>query len=269
MTVAQLALVLAAICFSYPFIVQVTTSFKSDADATARPLSPWPQPFSLEAWSTVFTGGSEPVSRWFLTSLGVSLVVTAGRVAFDSLAGYALARLRFPGRRLVFAGVLAVLAVPGVVLLIPKFLLVTQLGIYDTYAAMVLPLLVDATGIFIMKQFFESVPRSVEEAARLDGAGIFRTFWSIILPMSRPALLALTMLSFQSSWNEFSHFLAVTRSPEYHTMVTGLAALSAGGLGEGSMFPLKMAAALATMLPVLLLFVLLQRHLVGVREHAD
>src|SRR4029077_20562074 len=114
----------------------------------------------------------------------------------DSLAGYALARLRFRGRRTVFASILAMMSVPGVVLLIPKFLVLNQLGIYNSYAGLVVPLLADAAGVFIMKQMFESIPVEMEEAARVDGAGVFRTYWSVVLPMARPALLTLTILSF-------------------------------------------------------------------------
>ncbi len=124
------------------------------------------------------------------------------------------------------------MAVPGVALLIPKFLMVNYLGIYDTYTAMILPLVVDAAGVFIMKQFFDSVPLSIEEAARMDGASIFRTFWSVVLPMAKPALITLTILSFQGSWNEFSHFLVVTKgTPEHQTLVTGLASMTSGQLG--------------------------------------
>ena len=117
------------------------------------------------------------------------MLVTAGRVFLDSLAGYALARIKFRGREAVFTAILAVMAVPGVILLIPKFLVLNQLGMYDTYSALVLPLLVDAAGVFIMKQFFENIPVSVEEAARIDGASTFRIFWSVVLPMARPALI--------------------------------------------------------------------------------
>ena len=191
-----------------------------------------------------------PILGWLGNSVLITVVVTAGRVFLDSLAGYALSRLRFRGRGFLFAAVLAVMSVPGVALLIPKFLMVTYLGIYDTYAAMILPLLVDAAGVFIMKQFFDSVPVSVEEAARIDGAGLFRTFWSVVLPMARPALITLTILSFQGSWNEFTHFLVTTQSPEHKTLVTGLASLASGELGAGSQFPLKMGAALLTTIPV-------------------
>jgi multiple sugar transport system permease protein len=190
-------------------------------------------------------------------------------VFFDSLAGYALARLRFRGRAGVFATVLAVMAVPGVVLFIPKFLVLNQLGIYDSYAGLVLPLIADATGVFIMKQFFESVPPDVEEAARVDGASVFRTYWSVVLPMARPALLTLTILAFQGSWNEFPHTVVAVQSPELFTLPRGLADLVSGSLGKGTQYPLKLGAALLATIPVAVLFVIFQRYFVrGANEGA-
>ena len=259
------ALVLFAVFFIYPFFIQIATSFKTDPDAAANPLSLIPNPFDLHAWRDIFGQGaaSVPALGWIKNSVFVTLVVTVGRVFLDSLAGYALSRLKFRGRGFVFAALLAVMAVPGVALLIPKFLMVNYLGIYDTYTAMILPLIVDGAGVFIMKQFFDSVPISIEEAARMDGASIFRTFWSVVLPMARPALITLTILSFQGSWNEFSHFLVVTRgTPEHQTLVTGLASLTSGQLGAGTQYPLKLAAALLTTIPVAILFFSLQRYFV-------
>jgi multiple sugar transport system permease protein len=266
-TIVLYALVLAfAVLFIYPFLIQIATSFKSDPDAVSSPLSLIPNPFDLHAWKQIFgqTGDtSAPITTWLKNSVLVTVVVTCARVFLDSLAGYALSRLQFRGRKMVFAAVLAVMSVPGVALLIPKFLMVNYLGIYDTYAAMVLPLIVDAAGVFIMKQFFDSVPISIEEAARMDGAGVFRTFWSVILPMARPALITLTILSFQGSWNEFSHFLVVTRgTPDHMTLVTGLASLTSGQLGAGTQFPLKLGTALLTTIPVAILFFALQRYFV-------
>ena len=258
-------LVVFAAIYLYPFLIQIATSFKTDSQAASTPLSLVPNPLDLGTWKRIFglTGDSSvPILGWFANSVLITVVVTAGRVFFDSLAGYALSRMRFRGRGFLFAAVLAVMSVPGVALLIPKFLMVTYLGIYDTYAAMILPLLVDAAGVFIMKQFFDSVPVSVEEAARIDGAGLFRTFWSVVLPMARPALITLTILSFQGSWNEFTHFLVTTQSPEHKTLVTGLASLASGELGAGSQFPLKMGAALLTTIPVAILFFSFQRYFV-------
>ncbi|HTJ36013.1 MAG TPA: carbohydrate ABC transporter permease, partial [Dactylosporangium sp.] len=185
-------LIFFGLVFLYPFVIQIGNAFKTEADASAHPLSPIPAAVDLNGFHQLF-GTDFPL--WLGNSVLVTVVVTLGRVFLDSLAGYALARLHFRGRGAVFNAVLAVMAVPGVVLLIPKFLVLKQLGIYNSYAGLIVPLLADAAGVFIMKQFFESIPVSVEEAARIDGAGTFRTFWSVVLPMARPALITLTILS--------------------------------------------------------------------------
>ena len=205
------------------------------------PVSLIPQVWSTAAYERLFLRSDFPV--WFRNSAIVTICVTLLRVFFVSLAGYALARLQFRGRGFVFAAVIAVMAVPSVVLLIPRFLVINQLGIYDSYAGMILPLLVDAAGVFIMKNFFESIPVSVEEQARIDGAGTFRIFWSVVLPMARPALITIIILSFQGSWNELSHFIVSTQSPELTTLTKGVASLAAGQLSQGTQYPLKLAAA--------------------------
>ena len=258
-------LIIFAVIYLYPFLIQIATSFKTDAQAATNPLSLIPNPLDLSTWKRIFgltPDSSIPLMTWLGNSVFITVIVTFSRVFFDSLAGYALSRLHFRGRGAMFAAVLAIMSVPGVALLVPKFLIVTYLGIYDTYAAMILPLLVDAAGIFIMKQFFDSVPVSIEEAARMDGAGVFRTFWSVVLPMARPALITLTILSFQGSWNEFSHFLVTTQSPQLKTLVTGLASLTSGALGAGTQFPLKMGAALLTTIPVAIIFFIFQRYFI-------
>jgi multiple sugar transport system permease protein len=260
------ALVVFAVIYIFPFLIQIATSFKTEADATANPLSLLPQTFTTAAFQRL---AEVNYPRWFANSVFVTLCVTVGRVFLDSLAGYALARLDFPGRRTLFALVIAVIAVPPVVLLIPKFLVLNQLGMYDAYTGMIVPLLVDAAGVFIMKQFFESIPVSVEEAARIDGAGTFRTFWSVVLPMSRPALITLTILSFQGSWNELPHFIVSRQSPDLNTLTTGVASLVTGQLGAGNQFPLKLAAALVMTIPVAVVFFLFQRQFVrGASEGA-
>ncbi|MFE2040026.1 carbohydrate ABC transporter permease [Streptomyces sp. NPDC059477] len=249
-----------------PFVLQLVTGFKTDPDAAANPLGLIPTTPTTAAYERLF-GLSEaadgvPFLRWLSNSAFIAVVVTAGRVLFDSMAGYALARLRFRGRTVLFGFVIAVLAVPNIALLIPRFLVLNTFGLFDTYTGMILPLLVDATGIFVMKQFFESIPKEVEEAARVDGAGVFRVFWSVVLPMARPALLTLTILSFQGSWNEFTHFLVSTQSSQYETLTTGLARMVSGGLGGGTQYPLKLAAALLATLPVAALFFCFQRYFV-------
>lgn len=253
-------LVFFGLVFLYPFVIQLGNSFKTEPDAAADPLSPIPDPLVLAGFERIFAGTGFPL--WLGNSLLVTVLVTAGRVFFDSLAGYALARLRFRGRAGLFAAVVAVLAVPGVVLLIPKFLVLNQLGIYNSYAGLIVPLLADAAGVFIMKQFFESIPVSVEEAARIDGAGVFRTFWSVVLPMAKPALITLTILSFQGSWNEFPHSLVAVQDPDLFTLPRGLADLVSGSLGKGSQYPLKLGAALLATIPVAIIFVVFQRYFV-------
>jgi len=264
---AYAILVFFGLVFLYPFLIQIASAFKTQPDAAAHALSLVPHPFDTTSFLRIFDSTDFP--RWLGNSALVTVLVTAGRVFFDSLAGYALARLRFRGRGGIFATVLALLAVPGVVLFIPKFLVLNQLGIYNSYSGLILPLIADATGIFIMKQFFQSVPADVEEAARVDGAGIFRTYWSVVLPMARPALITLTIIAFQGSWNEFPHTVVAVQSPELFTLPRGLADLVSGSLGKGTQYPLKLGAALLATIPVAVLFVIFQRYFVrGANEGA-
>jgi len=257
---------LLALVYIYPFLVQVATSFKTEQEAASNPISLLPQTFSIAAYERLFLNSDFPL--WFANSAVVTILVTLGRVFFVSLAGYALARLHFRGRGVVFALVVGVMAVPTVVLLIPKFLVLNQIGIYDSYTGMVLPLLVDAAGVFIMKNFFESIPTSVEEQARIDGAGTFRVFWSIVLPMARPALITIVILSFQGSWNELSHFIVATQSPELTTLTKGVASLASGQLSQGTQYPLKLAAAAIMTIPVAVLFFIFQKRIMNTSEGA-
>jgi multiple sugar transport system permease protein len=260
-------LILLAVIYIYPFLVSVAGSFKTDADATQNPLSLLPQTWSFAAYERLFT--EVPLLQWAGNSTIVTVCITIGRVFFDSLAGYALSRLRYPGRRAIFAALIAILAVPPVALLIPRFLVLKQFGMFDSFAGMIIPIMIDAAGIFIMKQFFDSIPVSVEEAARIDGASVFRTFWSIVLPMARPALITLFILSFQGSWNEFSYFLVARQDADLHTLTTGVATLTSGQLGQGNQFPLKLAAAVLMSIPVAVLFFVFQRRITSTAEGAE
>jgi multiple sugar transport system permease protein len=259
-------LVVLAIVYIFPFLIQVATSFKTEADAASDPLSLIPATFSTAAYERLFLHSDFPI--WFKNSAIVTIFVTAGRVFFNSLAGYALARLNFRGRNVMFAGLIAVMSVPGVVLLIPKFLVINQIGIYDTYAGMIIPLLTDAAGIFIMKNFFESIPASVEEQARIDGAGTFRVFWSVVLPMARPALITIVILSFQGSWNELSHFIVASQAPELVTLTKGVASLASGQLSQGTQYPIKLAAAAIMTVPVAIMFFIFQKKIMNASDGA-
>ncbi|MFB9376786.1 carbohydrate ABC transporter permease [Kineococcus gynurae] len=261
-----LVLVLLAVVYVAPFLIQVATAVKTDADAAANPVSLVPHPFSTAALERLLANSDFPL--WFGNSVVITVAVTLGRVFFASLAGYALARLRFPGRGLVFAAIVAVMSVPAVVLLIPKFLVINQLGMYDSYAGMIVPLLVDAAGVFIMKNFFESIPVSVEEQARIDGAGTFRIFWSVVLPMAQPALVTVTILSFQGSWNELAHFIVAAQDPALTPLTKGVAGLASGGLSQGTQYPLKLAAAALMTIPVAVLFFAFQRRILNTSDGA-
>lgn len=255
-----IALIVMALIYIFPFLISIANSFKTSPDATAHPLSLVPETWTTAAYNTLF---KQDFLIWFKNSVVVTVFVTAGRVLFNSMAGYALARLKFRGRGIIFAGIVAIMAVPAVVLLIPKFLVLTQLNMYDTYAGMIIPLLADAAGIFIMKNFFESIPDSVEEAARIDGAGVFRRFWSIVLPMARPALITIFILSFQGSWNELSHMIVSTQDPSLFTLTKGVAQLASGALSAGSQYPIKLAAAVIMSIPVAVLFFIFQRRIMN------
>jgi multiple sugar transport system permease protein len=262
-------LIALAVVYIFPFAVDLATSFKTEPEAADSPLSLIPRTATTEAYRTLFLNSDFPT--WFLNSFVITVLVTVGRVLFCSMAGYALARIAFRGRAVIFALLVAVMAVPGIVLLIPKFLVLNQVGMYDSYSGMVVPLLVDAGGVFIMKNFFESIPVSIEEAARVDGAGTFRIFWSVVLPMARPAVMTITILSFQGSWNELSHFIVASQSPELFTLTKGVAQLASGALSGGTQYPVKLAAAAVMTIPVAIVFFVFQKRIInnqtgGVKE---
>lgn len=266
LVILHVVLAVLALLYIYPFLISIATSFKTDAEAVANPLSLWPQTFSTAAYERLFLRSDFPL--WFRNSVIVTVVVTIGRVLFSSAAGYALARLPFKGRGLVFSLVIGVMAVPGVVLLIPRFLVIKNFGIYNTWAGIIVPLLVDAAGVFIMKNFFESIPPAVEEAARIDGAGTFRVFWSVVLPMARPALITIIILSFQGSWNELSHFIVASDRADLVNLTKGVAGLVSGGLSQGAQFPLNLGAAVVMSIPVAILFFVFQKRIMNASSGA-
>lgn len=252
-------LIFFAMLFIMPFALAISASFKSRPEAAANPLSLIPAEPTMRAYEIM---GQFQVPRWAFVSIVVSISVTLGRLFLDSLAGYALARLEFPGRRIVFAVIVATLAIPGIVLAIPRFLVLGELGMLNTFAGLIVPLAVDAFGIFLMRQFFLSIPKEMEESARLDGATTFQTFWRIILPLAGPGLIALTILSFQGSWNEFLHpLIAAPSDASLRTLPVGLALLR-GAFGEQLDFPLLMGASVLTTIPVAIVFFSFQRYFV-------
>jgi multiple sugar transport system permease protein len=250
---------LLTLLFISPLIYMFSTSFKSTAGA-ASPTPQWiPADPTLTAYQEILGTSGTPVIRWLLNSLLAASLQTLLILVTASMAGYALARIDFPGKKAVFAIIIGTLFIPPVILLIPNYLIVGRLGWLDTLLAVVVPGAAGAFGVFFLRQFFLGLPVELEEAAFIDGAGRFRTFWQIILPLSRPALVTLAMLSFLTNWNDFLWPVYVLFSPESQTLPAGLSTLQNANAVR---YDLLMAGAVIASAPVLLLYVAAQRYIV-------
>lgn len=200
-----------------------------------------------------------PLPRYLLNSALVSAVVTVVALLFHSMAAYALARLRFPGRELIFSGVMATLLVSLPVILVPLFIIVRELRLLDSYAGLIVPSIFHAFGIFLLRQYYLNFPRELEEAAELDGCGTLRVYWSVVLPLSRPMLAALAVLFFLANWNAFLWPLTITHSPELYVVQLGIASLQ----GQySSAWNYVLAASLIAAVPTLFVFFVGQRSLI-------
>ena len=200
-----------------------------------------------------------PFVRFLLNSVVLAGCAVVGQVLTSATAAYAFARLRFPGRDRVFLAFLSVLIVPAIVLLIPRFLIIDALGWVDTYPGLISTELVSVWGIFLLRQYFLTLPRDLEDAARLDGAGEWTIFWRVILPLSKPALVTLALLAFVDQWKNFLWPLVATRSLEMQVVEVGLARFH--GLYYAN-WPYQMAAAVTATLPLLIVFFVAQRYFI-------
>lgn len=251
-------LVLTALIIIVPLAWIFLTSFKTDFDAINTPASPWPHPFVSDAYHTL-SSGQQPILRWFLNSLAAASLQTAIILVTASMGAYALARMEFRGKRVIFGAIVATLLVPPVIFLIPNYLIVQNLGWLDTLWAVSVPGAAGAFGIFFLRQFFIGLPGEIEEAARIDGAGDFRIFLRIVLPLSRPAIATLAVLSFLANWNDFLWPVYVLLSPEKLTLQPGLSVLQGA---YSTHFGIVMAGAVIASIPVLIIFTLAQRQIV-------
>jgi len=255
---AYALLIIGALAMIMPFIFSLVNSVKTLPDITANPMLLYPtQGISLGGYQTILGGD---FARWIFNSAFVAISVTLGHLVFDSMAGYALARIRFPGRGLLFAGIVGTMMVPGIVLLIPRYLVYVQLGMVDQYTGLIIPGLADAFGIFLMKQFFESIPIDIEEAAAIDGASRFRMFFVVILPMAIPALTTLAIFGFQGAWNDFTGpLIVINNNHALDTLPLGLANLKGTTTGATVPWDILLAGALITTLPMAVIFFIFQR----------
>jgi multiple sugar transport system permease protein len=216
-----------AILVFMPFILSFLGTFKTNREVVAYPPtflpSEWHPENWVQAWTVEIAGAGKNVfARWLFNSAWLAIVNMVTQLFFCSLAAYAFARMRFPGKNLIFGFLVASMAIPGAVTLIPGYVFYARLGWINTYLPLIIPSLVSAFGIFMLTQFFKSIPKELEEAAYIDGASRFRTYWSVALPLSRPALITLAILQFQSSWNNFIGPLLFLRDAKLMTLTVGL-----------------------------------------------
>ena len=251
-------LVAFALLFFTPFIWSISTSFKTLPDSAFLNLIP--DPFTTDAWRSVWN--DYDFKRYALNSFFLAVVVTLLNLFLASLGGYAFARLRFPGREVLFVLILGTLMIPDQLRLIPVFVMLTNWHLIGNFTGYILINLVTAVNLFFMRQYFLTIPRDFEEAAKLDGAGYFKTFWRIMLPLAGPAIAALAILQFQGTWNDFFWPLILfgQGSEHLYTMQLGLAQLT---LTYQTLWPQLMAGSLIAIAPILIIFLIFQRFFVS------
>jgi len=253
-----LVLILFALFFLLPLLWMVVTAFK--------PFEEWltpnwiPMNPTLENFTSIFNDKSLPVVNWFLNSLLIASLFTLVILIIDSLAGYAYARLEFPGKNLLFGLMLATLVMPGIMFLIPNYLTVARLGWIGSIQGVIVPGFAGVFGVFFMRQFFQSLPKELEEAAYIDGASIWRTFFSVILPLSKGPLITLGIITFLTSWNDFLWPLLILGGDRQElTLPVGLATLQGQYTFD---YGKLMAGALVLTVPVLILYAVFQRYII-------
>jgi multiple sugar transport system permease protein len=240
-----------------PFAWMVVSSFKPEAEVRAVPPTWWPHTVTTENYRHLFTQLDFPT--YFLNSAIVAIAVAVGNMVFCSMLGYALAKLEFRGKRLLFGLVLGTLMVPGVVTFVPLFVLTTNIGLTNTLPGMILPFLAGPFGVFLMRQYILTIPDDLMQAARIDGAGELRIFFSVVLPLCGPAVATLGVLTFLTSWNNFLWPLVVATSEDKYTLPVALALYAVGQ--NATQYGLLLAGSVVVVLPVLAVFLLLQRHI--------
>ncbi len=259
MSLVTVLLWLSAVLVAFPFYWMIRSSLMLEKEIMRFPPIWIPPSPSLQNFVDVLT--KQPFGRYIFNSLLVALIVTVGQLIVASMGGYAFARLRFPGRDRIFLLYLATMIIPTQVTLIPQYVLISQLGWVDSYAALTVPFLSSAFLTFLLRQFFLSIPRDLEDSARLDGAGYFRTFATIVIPLSGPALATSALLAFMGSWTNFLWPLIVTRSRELRTVPVGLAALQEEM--STTNYAQIMAGSVLAMLPMFILFLFLQKYIIA------
>jgi multiple sugar transport system permease protein len=250
-------LVLIAFFFLLPLAWMFSTAFKPFVE-TLQPN--WlPQEPTLENFTNIFNDPAIPVLRWFVNSLGVAVTFTVLVVLIDSLAAYAYARMEFPGRNLLFGLLLATLVMPGIMFLVPNYVTIARIGWLNSYQGVIAPGLSGIFGVFFLRQFFQSIPRELEEAAYIDGATVWTTFLRVSLPLAKGAIATLAIITFLTSWNDFLWPLLILNDRVLQTLPVGLATIQGQYTFD---YGKLMAGAVVTAAPVLILYIFLQRYII-------
>jgi len=259
-TIANLLILAGAITMLIPFLWMVITSFKTDAQVFKIPMEWIPDPWVWSNYPTMLIQPSFHFWSYIVNSVIVSVIITLVSLLLNSMAAYAFAKYQFWGRNVLFFVMLATIMIPIHITLIPVFVLMSRLGWVNTYQGLIVRNLAGAFGIFLMRQFFLTIPSELIDAARIDAASEFRIFWQIVLPLSKPALATLGVFTFLFSWNDFLWPLIIVSGDEMRTLPLAIAAL--GGGYYILSWPILMAGATFATLPVIIVFLLLQRYFV-------
>jgi multiple sugar transport system permease protein len=260
--IAYAVLIGYALLMFVPFAWTVVTSLKTLPDSVR--LTFIPQPFTTQGWDFAINSLDPSLPTMFVNSFIIAGAVTVSNLVLGSMAGYAFARLRFPGREGLFLIVLATLMIPDQLRLVPVYLILNSVGLTRgdaQYLGVVVILAIAGTSIFLMRQYFLTIPRDLEEAAKIDGAGFFTTFWRVMLPLATPALAAVAILQFQGTWNGFFWPLVILQEADNYTVTIGLSFFRLAG-GYSNNWPPLMAVVVMATIPILILYIFFQRYFV-------
>ena len=260
-------LIIYACATLYPFLWAVVASFKTSEEIVGGDLSLLPKQFTLANYDYIF-GRSSLFIKWFINSVIVASIGTVINIFLNTMAGYSLARLSFPGRQRIYYGFLSLMMVPAQVLLIPNYLILMNLGMLDTFGALIIPAAINIGNIFMMRQFFLSFPKDVEEAAAIDGLGRFQVFFRIVMPLAKPSIATQAVFVFMGFWNEFMKPMLYISTPSKYTLTLGLQTFQ--GQNGGVRWDHTMAASVITILPIILIYIIFNKYfLQGVRMDGE
>lgn len=247
----------------FPFLWMVLTSLKATGEALKIPPTIFPEKVRTEAYTTIVS--SLPFAKVYMNTIIATVVTTLAQVLFCSMAAYAFARMEFPLKNVLFVLILSVLMVPGQIFLIPQYRIIQRLGLLDTVPALFLPHLFSAFGTFLLRQFFMSLPKEIEEAAIVDGCGPFRVFAQIMLPLAKPGIVALSIFTIKYAWNDFMWPLIVNTSMDKMTLGPALSTLQGQYTTE---YPMQMAGAVMAVIPLIVMFFLFQKQFIEGVAHS-